>query len=99
MPVNEATSVDRALGMLCAEVRALGQRIDELRTDLRARSGDLAELDRRLRLVESYIASEAAARVTADRARARRHVLWTALLSGLSGVLGVLAARLLGIGR
>lgn len=94
--VADGDSVDRALGVLCAEVRALGQRIDELRADLRLRSGDLAELDRRLRAVELRLAGDEAARVSADRTHHRWHVVVTALLSGISGVLGALTARGLG---
>lgn len=89
-------NVDRALGVLCAEVRALGQRIDEMRADLRLRSGDLAELDRRVRAVELRLASDEAARASAERTHHRWRMAMTALLSGISGVLGALTARGLG---
>jgi chromosome segregation ATPase len=90
---SDGDTVDRALGVLCAEVRALGQRIDELRSDLRSRSGELAELDRRVRAVELRLASEAAARSSADNAHHRWRMAITALLSGASGVLGAVTAR------
>jgi hypothetical protein len=89
-------NVDRALGVLCAEVRALGQRIDEMRADLRLRSGDLAELDRRVRAVELRLAGDEAARASAERTHHRWRMAMTALLSGISGVLGALTARGLG---
>lgn len=89
-------NVDRALGVLCAEVRALGQRIDEMRADLRLRSGDLAELDRRVRAVELRLAGDEAARASAERTHHRWRMAMTALLSGISGVLGALTARVLG---
>jgi chromosome segregation ATPase len=89
----EGDNVDRALGILCAEVRALGQRIDELRSDLRSRSGELAELDRRVRAVELHLASDAAARHSADHAHNRWRMALTALLSGASGVLGAVTTR------
>ncbi|HVC52402.1 MAG TPA: hypothetical protein VND87_10310 [Stellaceae bacterium] len=92
----DSDSVDRALGVLCAEVRALGQRIDELRSDLRSRSGELAELDRRVRAVELRLAGDEAARFSADRTHHRWRMALTALLSGISGVLGALTARGLG---
>jgi len=92
MPVD-VDSVDRALGVLCAEVRGLGQRIDELRVDLRSRSGEQAELDRRLRAVELRLAGDDATRNSADGARHRWRMGMTALLSGISGVLGALVAR------
>ncbi len=90
---SDGDTVDRALGVLCAEVRALGQRIDELRSDLRSRSGELAELDRRVRAVELRLASDAAARNSADNAHHRWRMALTALLSGASGVLGAVTAR------
>ncbi len=89
-------NVDRELGVLCAEVRALGQRIDEMRADLRLRSGDLAELDRRVRAVELRLAGDEAARASAERTHHRWRMAMTALLSGISGVLGALTARGLG---
>jgi len=92
----EGDSVDRALGVLCAEVRGLAQRIDELRTDLRLRSAEHSELDSRLRAVEVRLARDDAARSSADRAHHRWHMALTALLSGISGILGALTAR--GIG-
>jgi hypothetical protein len=90
---SDGDTVDRALGVLCAEVRALGQRIDELRSDLRSRSGELAELDRRVRAVELRLASDVAARNSADNAHRRWRMAVTALLSGISGVLGAVTAR------
>jgi chromosome segregation ATPase len=92
----DGDTVDRALGILCAEVRALGQRIDELRADLRSRSGEMAELDRRVRAVELRLAGDEAARASADRTHHRWRMAMTALLSGISGVLGALTARGLG---
>lgn len=86
-------NVDRALGVLCAEVRALGQRIDELRGDLRSRSGEMAELDRRLRAVELRLASDAAARSSADHVHHRWRMAITAVFSAASGVLGAVTAR------
>ncbi len=95
MPAD-SDSVDRALGALCAEVRSLGLRIDELRADLRSRSGEQAELDRRLRAVELRLAGDAAARSSADRAHQRWRMVTTAILGGMSGVLGALVARWVG---
>ena len=89
----DVDNVDRALGVLCAEVRALGQRIDELRTDLRSRSGELSELDRRVRAVELRLASDTAARNSADHVHHRWRMALTAMLSGASGVLGAVATR------
>jgi hypothetical protein len=89
----DAENMDRALGVLCAEVRALGQRIDELRGDLRSRSGELAELDRRVRAVELRLASDTAARNSADYVHHRWRMALTALLGGASGVLGAVTAR------
>lgn len=94
--VVDVDNVDHTLGVLCAEVRALGQRIDELRGDLRSRSGELAELDRRVRAVELRLAGDEAARSSADRSAHRWRMALTALLSGISGVLGALTARGLG---
>jgi len=90
---SDGDTVDRALGVLCAEVRALGQRIDELRGDLRSRSGEQAEIDRRLRAVELRLASDDAARHSADRVHHRWRMAATAILSGISGILGAVAAR------
>jgi hypothetical protein len=89
----DGDTVDRALGVLCAEVRALGQRIDELRSDLRSRSGELAELDRRVRAVELRLAGDAAARNSADHVHYRWRMAVTALFGGASGVLGAVTAR------
>ena len=92
----DVDNVDRALGVLCAEVRGLGQRIDELRSELRSRSGEQAELERRLRLVELRLASDDATRISADRAHHRWRMVMTALLSGISGILGAITTRWIG---
>jgi hypothetical protein len=86
-------NIDRMLGVLCTEVRALAQRIDELRDDFRMRAADTDELDQRLRAVELRQARADAASATAETHRGWRRMAGASVLGSIAGVAASLATR------